>query len=63
MAYYRICPICGCTLDPSETCTCTEKSEQLRKKFELITTVTEDGQIEIGGLHERKAVRNINTMP
>lgn len=51
MAYYRTCSDCGCTLDPCEKCDCQERAEQLRKKFELITTVSDNGQIEIGGLH------------
>lgn len=52
MAYYRTCPICGCTLDPMEKCDCQERAEQLRKKFELITTVNNNGQIKFGGNYE-----------
>lgn len=26
MAYYSICPDCGCTLDPGEKCDCEEES-------------------------------------
>lgn len=63
MAYYRVCPLCGAHLDPQEFCVCQEKSEQLRKKFELITIVSDSGQIEIGGLHERKGVGDIGAMP
>lgn len=63
MAYYRVCSRCGGNLDPGERCTCREKSEQLRNKFKLLTTVTDSGQIEIGGLHERKGVGDIGAMP
>lgn len=44
MAYYHTCSDCGCTLDPCEKCDCQEMAEQLRKKFELITTVGDNGQ-------------------
>ncbi len=28
MAYYRVCPNCGCNIDPGEICDCrTEKEE------------------------------------
>lgn len=63
MAYYRTCPICGGNLDPQERCTCQARSEQLRKKFKLLTTATDSGQIEIGGLYEHKSAGNIGAMP
>lgn len=28
MAYYRVCPECGCTLDPGEPCDCQSKDEK-----------------------------------
>lgn len=38
MAYYRICPRCGCNLDPGEPCDCAEEEkreqEQREKMFE-----------------------------
>jgi hypothetical protein len=48
MSYCRPCPDCGANLDPGEKCTCRKVSEQLAKKYELITTVTKEGQIEFG---------------
>ena len=46
MAYYKICYICGCNLDPGETCDCKENEV----RFEKLTKVTEEtqlGQIEL----------------
>lgn len=51
MAYYNTCSSCGDNLDPGEKCDCQERAEQLRKKYELITTVSKNGQINIGGLY------------
>lgn len=50
MAYYRVCPDCGAFLDPNESCDCHKRSEQLRRKYEQLTTVSDGGQIEFGGL-------------
>ncbi|MBH1941672.1 hypothetical protein I5677_12285 [Mobilitalea sibirica] len=49
MAYYHTCSECGAFLDPGEKCDCSKKSEQLRKKYEQLTAVTNDGQIVLGG--------------
>lgn len=46
---YRKCELCGCYLDPGEKCDCQEKSAQLEKQYELLTTVSKDGQIKFGG--------------
>lgn len=27
MAYYHVCPNCGCNLDPGETCDCKREPE------------------------------------
>lgn len=27
MSYYRVCPICGASLDPGERCDCQDKEE------------------------------------
>jgi hypothetical protein len=51
MSYYRTCYSCGASLDPGEQCDCFKKSEQLRKKYEQLTAVESDGQIEFGGLY------------
>jgi hypothetical protein len=50
MAYYNVCIICGCHLDPGEKCECEEISEQNRRKFDELITVGKDGQMIIGGL-------------
>lgn len=26
MSYYKVCPCCGCNLDPGERCDCKEKA-------------------------------------
>lgn len=33
MAYYRVCPECGCNLDPGEKCDCKKEKEQKQKFF------------------------------
>lgn len=53
MAYYHACSDCGALLDPGEKCDCHEKSEQLRRKYEQLTSVMLDGQLKIGGRYER----------
>ena len=39
MAYYSICPKCGCNLDPQEKCDCeteeTEKQDFFRKHLRM----------------------------
>lgn len=27
MSYYRVCPLCGASLDPGEQCDCRERTE------------------------------------
>ena len=41
MAYYKICSICGCNLDPGEVCDCKENEA----RFEKLTKVTEKTQL------------------
>lgn len=45
--YYRECPICGGLLDPGEQCECMEKDNLIRQKYDKLTTVNKDGQLEI----------------
>lgn len=33
MAYYRICPRCGCNLDPGEKCDCEDEKEKREDFF------------------------------
>lgn len=33
MAYYRVCPDCGCSLDPEEKCDCKKEKEQKQDFF------------------------------
>lgn len=50
MAYYKICSICGCNLDPGEVCDCKDKSRDNELKFKKLTRITEEtqaGQIEL----------------
>ena len=46
----NICQDCGAYLDPCEKCDCHEKSALLEKKYEQLTNVSNDGQIEFGGM-------------
>jgi hypothetical protein len=34
MAYYRVCPDCGCNLDPGETCDCRGRAARQQKFFD-----------------------------
>ena len=50
MAYYKICHICGCNLDPGETCDCKEKGKENELRFGKLTKTTREaqaGQIEL----------------
>lgn len=33
MAYYNVCPHCGCNLDPGEKCDCRKEDEKMRGFF------------------------------
>nr|WP_315104215.1 hypothetical protein [uncultured Catonella sp.] len=49
MAYYKTCYICGCNLDPGETCDCEEQSRENELSFGKLTKIrneTKTGQIE-----------------
>lgn len=43
MAYYRVCPDCGCNLDPGERCDCWRDKERIQG----LLTVGADGQMKI----------------
>lgn len=45
MAYYRICPRCGCSLDPGERCDCEEEAacERERRKKLLEGLIVQEG--------------------
>lgn len=47
MAYYRICPDCGCTLDPGEKCDCRKEKE--RKEEERQLFFSRNLEIAVGG--------------
>ena len=60
MAYYHVCPNCGCNLDPGETCDCKrepEVTEETGKKGRI----TYGGHIKTAGralpLYGDRAVR------
>ena len=46
-SYYNVCPSCGANLDPGEVCECKSIAGRNKLKFKRITTVSEDGQIEL----------------
>lgn len=35
MAYYKVCDLCGATLDPGEKCTCVEDAKRERVAAEI----------------------------
>lgn len=46
MAYYNVCPDCGCNLDPGEKCDCKKEGEQQREFFSKHLDIEpESGQI------------------
>lgn len=60
MAYYRICPRCGCNLDPGEQCDCEEeeKREQERreKMFDRLVVLEANSNQLVLNLEKRIAV-------
>ena len=42
MGYYRICPQCGCYLDPGESCDC------VKEKAAASAANTDNGRVEKG---------------
>ena len=43
MAYYRVCPECGCTLDPGEPCDC--RRQRIEAAPAATGTTSEDASI------------------
>jgi len=43
--YYRVCPRCGCNLDPGERCDCRDKKEKGRPADTGTTPRTESTRI------------------
>lgn len=41
MSYYRVCPLCGCNLDPGERCDCAHK-----KKATVSASNADSGKVE-----------------
>lgn len=47
MAYYRVCPDCGCNLDPGESCDCrNEKSRRQEATKKMLKENPSTGQYE-----------------
>jgi hypothetical protein len=45
MAYFNICPDCGCSLDPGEKCDCQREAEKRQEVFNrCIRTEAKTGQ-------------------
>lgn len=42
MSYYKVCPYCGCHLDPGEVCDCE------KKEAAASAANTDNGRVEIG---------------
>lgn len=49
---YYICEDCGGRLDPGEKCDCQEQAVLIQKKWESMTSCSEDGQIKFN-LHKK----------
>ncbi|MCX4340005.1 MAG: hypothetical protein OSJ72_10210 [Lachnospiraceae bacterium] len=49
MAYYTVCPNCGCNLDPGETCDCKREQQPEQGEKEMI----ERGGEVFGGYFKR----------
>lgn len=60
MAYYHVCPKCGCNLDPGETCDCKRESE-VKEETERKGRKIYGGHIKAAGralpLYEDRSVR------
>jgi len=60
MAYYNVCPDCGCTLDPGEKCDCRKEKAKEQEFFSRhLKTEREAGQLAFvfdsrEGSHEEK---------
>lgn len=48
MAYYNVCPDCGCSLDPGERCDCKDRAEETLKRPVLRMEVEQNtGQLRM----------------
>lgn len=61
MAFYKECPLCGCTLDPGEKCDCQEEKEQEQQRIMGMFRVGGNGQMNFsfageGRDYEKKVV-------
>lgn len=64
MAYYRICPKCGCNLDPGERCDCEDEKQRQDEFYKDKTRIEKNtGQMifsfcpGIDTVHDNGAVR------
>ena len=59
MAFYRVCPLCGCNLDPGEPCDCQEEKKKQENYIERHTKVEKSRQMAFvfdGAGYENKVV-------
>ncbi len=57
MAYYRICPHCGGSLDPGEKCDCEEQARKERaERHSLFQKDPKTGQMKIVWRQEHEKV-------
>lgn len=54
MAYYRTCPLCGATLDPGESCDCTQERDEILKKMTELYVIGEHNQLRIRFAEEQR---------
>ncbi len=45
MAYYRVCPDCGCNLDPDEKCECKAEKEKQKVFYRSVIRTSRTGQM------------------
>ena len=61
MAYYRVCPRCGCNLDPDEHCDCEDEKRRQDEVYKGKTKVEgKTGQMVfafcVGGMSDEQKV-------
>ena len=54
MSFYKVCPWCGCHLDPGEICDCKEKAA-------VGAANTDNGKVEIGKPVQFSTSQNITS--
>lgn len=56
MAYFRICPKCGCNLDPGEQCDCEQEKTRKINDMQNLFRTGKNGQMTLCLMKEERAV-------